>query len=158
MLVLCLVWLKEKGACSLCLADTKKRSRYQKGDLGHLDTTKRHLDTKKDASIFDRLVTKEYFGRPNLVMISLTMVISWTMALREIGVPRIGPLAKSGESNRPILSIGIAVHLPFLSRYFCKSMPSYWEKVAYSHLHRDIFVEVFESGVASGKKKAHTQN
>ena len=27
--------------------DTKKRSRYRKGDSGHLDTTKRHLDTKK---------------------------------------------------------------------------------------------------------------
>ena len=30
----------------------KKGSRQQKGDLGHLDTTKRHLDTKKDAPLF----------------------------------------------------------------------------------------------------------
>ena len=29
--------------------DTKKEISIQKGDLGHLDTTKRHLDTKKDA-------------------------------------------------------------------------------------------------------------
>ena len=146
------------------LNNRMQESRYQKailipkGDLGHLDTTKRHLDTKKDASIFDRLVTKEYSGRLNLVMISLTMVISWTMALRDIGVSRIGTLAKSGESNRPILSIGIAVHVPFLSRYFCKSMPSSWQKVAYSHLHRDTFAEVLGSGVASGKKMAHKHN
>ena len=43
--------------------------------------------------------------------------------------------SKSGESNRPlnpILLKSIAIHLPFLSRYFCKSMPSSWQKVAYT--------------------------
>ena len=29
----------------------------------------------------------------------------------------------------PILLKSIAIHLPFLSRYFCKSMPSAWQKV-----------------------------
>ena len=40
----------------------------------------------------------------------------------------------SGESNRPLTPIllkSIAIHLPFLSRYFCKSMPSSWQKVVY---------------------------
>ena len=34
---------------------------------------------------------------------------------------------QSGESSRPLTPIllkSIAIHLPFLSRYFCKSMPS----------------------------------
>ena len=26
----------------------------------------------------------------------------------------------------------VAIHLPFLSRYFCKGMPSSWEKVGYT--------------------------
>ena len=42
---------------------------------------------------------------------------------------------RSGESHRPqtpILLKGIAIHLPFLSRYFCKSMPSSWQKVVYT--------------------------
>ena len=56
----------------------------------------------------------------------------------------------------PILSKSIAMHLPFLSRYFCKSMPSSWQKVAYTpptcitvrfHLYRDTFAEVLGSGV-----------
>ena len=41
----------------------------------------------------------------------------------------------SGESNRPLTPIllkSIAIHLPFLSRYFCKSMPSFWQKVVYT--------------------------
>ena len=41
----------------------------------------------------------------------------------------------SGESNRPLTLIflkSIAIHLPFLSRYFCKSMPSSWQKVVYT--------------------------
>ena len=45
----------------------------------------------------------------------------------------------------------MAIHLPFLSRYFCKSMPSSWQKVALhhqfasrcaSHLYRNTFAEV----------------
>ena len=32
----------------------------------------------------------------------------------------------------PILLKSIAIHLPFLSRYFCKSMPSPWQKVVYT--------------------------
>ena len=45
------------------------------------------------------------------------------------------PTTKTGESNRPLTPIllkSIAIHLPFLSRYFCKSMPSVWQKVAYT--------------------------
>ena len=41
----------------------------------------------------------------------------------------------SGESNRPltpILSKSIAIRLPFLPRYFGKSMPSSWQKVVYT--------------------------
>ena len=48
-------------------------------------------------------------------------------------------------------------NLPFLSRYFCKSMPSSWQKVVYthhqfvsryaSHLYRDTFAEVLGSRV-----------
>ena len=43
----------------------------------------------------------------------------------------------SGESNRPLtprLLQSIAIHLPFLSRYFCKSMPSEssWQKVVHT--------------------------
>ena len=40
----------------------------------------------------------------------------------------------SGESHRPmtlILLKSIAIRLPSLSRYFCKSMPSCWQKVVY---------------------------
>ena len=41
---------------------------------------------------------------------------------------------QSGESNRPLTPIllkSIAIHLPFLLRYFCKSMalPFFWQKV-----------------------------
>ena len=32
----------------------------------------------------------------------------------------------------PILLKSITIHLPFLSRYFCKSMPSSWQKVVYT--------------------------
>ena len=41
----------------------------------------------------------------------------------------------SGESNRPLTPIllkSIAIHLPFLSRYFCTNMPSSWQKVVYT--------------------------
>ena len=41
----------------------------------------------------------------------------------------------SGESNRPLTPIllkSIAIHLPFLSRYFCKSMPSFGQRVVYT--------------------------
>ena len=41
----------------------------------------------------------------------------------------------SGESNRPLTPIllkSIAIHLPFLSRYFGKNMPSSWQKVLYT--------------------------
>ena len=40
-----------------------------------------------------------------------------------------------GESHRPLTPIllkNIAIHLPFPSRYFCKSMPSSWQKVVYT--------------------------
>ena len=40
-----------------------------------------------------------------------------------------------GESNRPLTPIllkSIAIRLPFLSRYFCKSMPSFWQRVVYT--------------------------
>ena len=45
------------------------------------------------------------------------------------------PLNLSGESHRPLTPIhlkSIAIHLPFLARYFCKSMPSSWQKVVYT--------------------------
>ena len=48
--------------------------------------------------------------------------------------PALGSCS-SGESNRPLtlaLLKSIAIHLPFLSRYVCKSMPSSWQKVAYT--------------------------
>ena len=32
----------------------------------------------------------------------------------------------------PDTSESIAIHIPFLSRYFCKSMPSSWQKVVYT--------------------------
>ena len=41
----------------------------------------------------------------------------------------------SGESNRPLTPIllkSIAIHLPFLSRYFCKSMLSLRQRVVYT--------------------------
>ena len=44
-------------------------------------------------------------------------------------------LCFSGESNRPLIPIlltSIAIHLPFLARCFCKSMPSLWQKVEYT--------------------------
>ena len=55
-------------------------------------------------------------------------------------VPKIAGKRKlwdpqSGESHRPLTPILLksnAIHLPFLSRYFCKSMPSSWQKVAYT--------------------------
>ena len=43
------------------------------------------------------------------------------------------PDPPQGESNRPLTPIllkSIAIHLPFLSRCFGKSMPSSWQKVA----------------------------
>ena len=49
----------------------------------------------------------------------------------KLGVVRILYLF-SGESNRPLTPIllkSLAIHLPFLSRYFCKSMPCSWQKV-----------------------------
>ena len=42
---------------------------------------------------------------------------------------------KSGESNQHLTLIflkSIAMHLPFLSQYFCKSMPSFWQKAVYT--------------------------
>ena len=36
------------------------------------------------------------------------------------------------EKYRDELLKSIAMHLPFLSRYFCKSMPSSWQKVVYT--------------------------
>ena len=50
-------------------------------------------------------------------------------------VQKTADFRRSGESNRlltPMLSKSIAIHLPFLSRYFCKSMPSRWQTVAYT--------------------------
>ena len=44
---------------------------------------------------------------------------------------------KSGESNRPLtlmLLKSIAIHLPFLSQYFCRNMPSSWQKVVYIYI------------------------
>ena len=46
------------------------------------------------------------------------------------GARPVGDL-NSGESNRPLTPIllkSIAIHLPFLLRYFCKSMPSSWQR------------------------------
>ena len=42
---------------------------------------------------------------------------------------------ESEGSNRPLTPIllkSIAIHLPFVSRYFCKRMPSSWQKVVYT--------------------------
>ena len=47
----------------------------------------------------------------------------------------IQQLLPSGELNRPLTPIllkSIAIHLPFLSRYFCKNMPLSWQKVVYT--------------------------
>ena len=64
-----------------------------------------------------------------------------------------------GESNRPLTPIllkSIAIRLPFLSRYLCKSMASSWQKVVHTppicikirpQLYRDTFAEVSGSGV-----------
>ena len=44
-------------------------------------------------------------------------------------------ISQSGESHRPLTPIflkSIAIHLPFLSRYCHKSMPSRWQKVVYT--------------------------
>ena len=52
-----------------------------------------------------------------------------------VSVPFLIGKKKSGGSNRPLTPIllkSIAIHLPFLSRYFCKSMPSSWQKVVYT--------------------------
>ena len=41
----------------------------------------------------------------------------------------------SGKSHRPLTPIlvkSIAIHLPFLSRDFCTSMPSSWQRVVYT--------------------------
>ena len=41
----------------------------------------------------------------------------------------------SGESHRPLTPIllkSITIHLPFLSRYFCKSMPFSWQRIVYT--------------------------
>ena len=41
----------------------------------------------------------------------------------------------SGEPHRPLTLLllkNIAIHLPFLSRYFCTSMPSSWQKVVHT--------------------------
>ena len=51
------------------------------------------------------------------------------------GVEHCLCVCTSGESNRPptpILLKSIAIHLPFLSRYFCKGMASSWQKVVYT--------------------------
>ena len=45
------------------------------------------------------------------------------------------PLFLSGASSRPLTPIllkSMAIHLPFLLRYFCKSMPSSWQKASYT--------------------------
>ena len=80
----------------------------------------------------------------------------------------------SGESNRPLTPIllkSIAIRLPFLSRYFCKSMPSSWQKVVYTPpicitirlpFVSRYFAEVLGSGVVgtppSGCKKPYNKN
>ena len=63
------------------------------------------------------------------------------------------------RTNRPLTPIllkSIAIHLPFVSRYFCKSMPSSWQKVVYTpsicitirlHLYCGTFAEVLGSEV-----------
>ena len=44
-----------------------------------------------------------------------------------------GTFARSySVSTDPDTLKSIAIHLPFLSRYFCKSMPSSWQKVVYT--------------------------
>ena len=53
----------------------------------------------------------------------------------EPGVGKQGHGNQSGESQRPLTLVlleNIAIHLPFLSQYFCKSMPSSWQKAVYT--------------------------
>ena len=71
---------------------------------------------------------------------------------------RDGASQRSEESNRPLTPIllkSIVIHLPFLSRYFYKSMPSSWQRVDIhhhfvsrygSHLYRNTFAEVLGQG------------
>ena len=54
----------------------------------------------------------------------VTMQILWNERSVLQG-SRIDPLT-------PILLKSIAIHLPFLSRYFCKSTPSSWQTVVYT--------------------------
>ena len=56
-------------------------------------------------------------------------------ALVNSNADHIFPTKHQEESNRPLTPIllkSIAIHLPSLSRYFCKSMPSSWQKVGYT--------------------------
>ena len=66
----------------------------------------------------------------------------------------------SEEQNRPLTLIllkSIAIRLPFLSRCFCESMPSFWQREVYTppicitmrlpFVSRHFFAEVLGSGV-----------
>ena len=72
---------------------------------------------------------------------------SWAWAMmkqKELGARKWrGALRQriSGESHRPptpILLKSVAIHLPFLLRYSCKSMPSSWQKVVTKYTHHQF--------------------
>ena len=69
---------------------------------------------------------------------------------------RLAPyITRVNRPLTPILFKSIAIYLPFLSRYFCKSLPSAWQEVVYTppicitmrlpFVSREIFAEVLES-------------
>ena len=61
--------------------------------------------------------------------------VAWHCNRPDLSVVGTWRILNSGESNRPLTPIllkRIVIHLPFVSRYFCKSMPSSWQKVVYT--------------------------
>ena len=55
---------------------------------------------------------------------------------QRMGDQGVGPeraeIQKSKSTPDPDTSESPAIHLPFLSRYFCKCLPSSWQKVVYT--------------------------
>ena len=76
----------------------------------------------------------------DLAYVEIFMILNWSncfaffvlLAIVVRGV--LGPdlLRRVKSTPDPNTFESIAMHLPFLSRYFCKSMPSSWQKVVYT--------------------------
>ena len=104
------------------------------GDWSHCSSTKRICSSSSTTRL-----SKEGIATPwrcwlpkNSLPLSTLPAASW-MTLSWSWLSNFAEIRR--VSNRPLTPIllkSIAIHLPFLSRYFCKSMPSRWQTVAYA--------------------------